>query len=113
MISYSDKILDYLYEAVYLPIIFKIDSISGEKYAHTIDTKTGYPSKSNLLSASVIGEMDCADVDGYATAFMAMGLERSQRFLEEHSELKALFIYTDTAGDLKIYATENLTLKEL
>ena len=28
---------------------FKIDSISGKKYAHTIDTKTGYPSKSNLL----------------------------------------------------------------
>ncbi len=91
---------------------FKIDSISGEKYAHTIDTKTGYPSKSNLLSASVIGKVDCADVDGYATAFMAMGLERSQRFLEEHSDLKALLIYTDTAGDIKIYATENLSLIE-
>ena len=87
---------------------FKIDSISGEKYAHTIDTKTGYPSKSNLLSASVIGEVDCADVDGYATAFMAMGLEKSKRFLEEHSHLKAIFIYTDSAGDLKIYATDNL-----
>jgi len=87
---------------------FKIDSISGEKYAHTIDTKTGYPSKSNLLSASVIGDLDCADVDGYATAFMAMGLEKSLRFLEEHSHLKALFIYTDTTGDLKIYATDNL-----
>lgn len=87
---------------------FKIDSISGEKYAHTIDTKTGYPSKSNLLSASVIGDLDCADVDGYATAFMAMGLEKSQRFLEEHSHLKALLIYTDTTGDLKIYATDNL-----
>jgi len=87
---------------------FKIDSLSGEKYAHTIDTKTGYPSKSNLLSASVIGELDCADVDGYATAFMAMGLEKSQRFLEEHSHLKALFIYTDSIGDLKIYATDNL-----
>jgi len=91
---------------------FKIDSINGEKYAHTIDTKTGYPSKSNLLSASVIGEVDCADVDGYATAFMAMGLESSQRFLQEHTDLKALFIYTDTSGDLKIYTTENLTLKE-
>jgi thiamine biosynthesis lipoprotein len=90
---------------------FKIDSISGEKYAHTIDTETGYPSKSNLLSASVIGEVDCADVDGYATAFMAMGLKKSLRFLEEHSDLKALFIYTDTVGDLKIYTTENLNLK--
>lgn len=91
---------------------FKIDSISGEKYAHTIDTKTGYPSKSNLLSASVIGELDCADVDGYATAFMAMGLEKSQRFLEEHTYLKAFFIYSDEAGDLKTFTTENLSPEE-
>ena len=90
---------------------FKIDSISGEKYAHTIDTKTGYPSKSNLLSASVIGDLDCADVDGYATAFMAMGLERSQRFLEEHNNIKALFIYADSEGELKMYATDNLSLR--
>jgi thiamine biosynthesis lipoprotein len=91
---------------------FKIDSVSGEKFAHTIDTKTGYPSKSNLLSASVIGELDCADVDGYATAFMAMGLEKSQGFLKERPHLKAFFIYSDQEGDLKTYTTENLSLED-
>ena len=54
---------------------FKIDALTGKKFAHTIDTKTGFPSQSNLLSASVIANKDCADVDAYATAFMAMGLE--------------------------------------
>jgi len=88
---------------------FKIDSLSGEKYAHTIDTRTGYPSKSNLLSASVIGNMDCADVDAYATALMTMGLKRSRAFLNTHPELKAFLIYADDAGELKVYTTDNLT----
>ncbi|MGI9531196.1 FAD:protein FMN transferase [Lutimonas sp.] len=91
---------------------FKVDSITGEKYAHTIDTKTGYPSKSNLLSASVIGEVDCADVDAYATAFMAMGLEKTTSFLEEHKELKAFLIYGNEQGELQTYTTANLDLED-
>lgn len=89
---------------------FKIDSVSGEKYAHTIDTKTGYPSKSNLLSASVIGNIDCADADGYATALMAMGLEKSRNFLQTHADLKAFLIYSDATGELKTFKTDNLIL---
>lgn len=91
---------------------FKIDSLSGEKYAHTIDTKTGYPTKSNLLSASVIANLDCADVDAYATAFMAMGLEKTKRFLESQNEIKAFLIYSDTEDGLKTFTTENLLLEE-
>ena len=55
-------------------------SAEGRKYVHTINTKTGYATESNLLSASVISNSDCADVDGYATALMAMGFEKSLLF---------------------------------
>ena len=91
---------------------FKIDSSTGEKYAHTIDTKTGYPSKSNLLSASVIGKVDCSDVDAYATAFMAMGLDRTKTLLKKHSELKVFLIYADEKGELQTYTSSNLHLEE-
>lgn len=91
---------------------FKVDSLSGEKYAHTIDTKTGYPTKSNLLSASVIGKIDCADVDAYATSFMAMGYEKTLNFLDEHQELKVFLIYSDHDGSLKTFTTNNLKLEE-
>ena len=91
---------------------FKIDSLSGEKYAHTIDTQTGYPSKSNLLSASVIASLDCADVDAYATAFMAMGLDKTKLFLEKHNDIKAFLIYTDTIDGLNTFTTENLSLEQ-
>jgi thiamine biosynthesis lipoprotein len=91
---------------------FKIDSLSGEKYAHTIDTKTGYPSKSNLLSASVIAALDCADVDAYATAFMAMGLDKTKLFLDKHDEIKAFLIYSDTINGLNTFTTKNLSLED-
>ena len=65
----------------------------GKKYVHTINTKTGYASESNLLSASVISKSDCADVDGYATALMAMGLEKSKEFLKKHPELIVFLLF--------------------
>ena len=89
---------------------FKVDSITGEKYAHTIDTETGFPSKTDLLSVSVIGKMDCADADGYATAFMAMGLLHTQAFLQNHKRMKAFLIYSDAEGQIKTFKTDNLEL---
>lgn len=82
-------------------------SEEGIKYVHTINTKTGYATESNLLSASVISKSDCADVDGYATAFMAMGLEKSQEFLKKHSELKAFLIYTNEKGEMQTFKSAN------
>ncbi len=79
----------------------------GKKYVHTINAKTGYANESNLLSASVISKSDCADVDGYATALMAMGFEKSKEFLENHTELKAFLIYADENGDMQTYKSAN------
>jgi len=79
----------------------------GTKYVHTINTKTGFATESNLLSASVICKTDCADVDGYATAFMAMGLEKSQEFLKENTALKAFLIYANDKGEMQLYKSAN------
>ncbi|MDT7830968.1 FAD:protein FMN transferase [Flavobacteriaceae bacterium S356] len=73
----------------------------GQKYVHTINPKTGYATESNLLAATVIADLDCADVDAYATAFMAMGLERSKVFLSSKPNLEAILIYVDENGELK------------
>lgn len=73
---------------------------NGQKYVHTINPKTGYATESNLLAATVIADLDCADVDAYATAFMAMGLERTKSFLESKPELKVILIYANEKGTL-------------
>ena len=83
---------------------FRVDSVTGKKYVHTINPNTGLASKSNLLSASVLAE-NCALADGYATAFMAMGLEKSKETLEQLPSVDAFLIY-DENGEVKTYATK-------
>lgn len=72
---------------------FKTDE-NGNRYAHIINTKTGYPTKTNILSVSVIAP-DCMTADAYATAFQAMGIEKVTAFLSTQPELKVYFIYED------------------
>jgi len=86
---------------------FKVDSLTGEKYVHILNPKTGYPTQSNLLSVSIISALDCADVDGYATAIMAMPLEKAKEFLKAHTNLKGFLIFSNGKGDLETYTTEN------
>ena len=83
-------------------------SDSGKKYVHTINPKTGSASESNLLSVSVIAALDCADVDAYATAFMAMGLEKTKLFLSKNSQLEVILLFTNVEGNLTEYANYNL-----
>jgi thiamine biosynthesis lipoprotein len=54
--------------------------------------------------------MDCADADGYATAFMAMGLKDTQAFLKSNPGIKGFLIYSDGEGQIKTFKTENLKL---
>jgi len=81
---------------------FKVDK-NGHRYVHTINPKTGFATASNLLSASVVGAVNCADTDAYATAFMAMGLEKTKAFLTKHPELKVFLIFNNVKGELETY----------
>ncbi len=87
---------------------------NGVKYAHHIDPKTGYPTKNNLLSASIISKA-CIDSDANATGILVMGLEKAKAFLNKHTELQAYLIYSDEKGNYQTYETtglEMLLLKE-
>jgi thiamine biosynthesis lipoprotein len=84
---------------------FKVDE-NGNRYAHIINTKTGYPTKTNVLSVSVIAA-DCMTADGYATAFQAMGIEKVTEFLKTHTELKVYFIYEDEDQMLQTLSLNN------
>lgn len=78
---------------------FKTDSL-GNRYSHILDPKTGYPSRTNLLSISVIAE-DCMTADAYATAFKAMGIVKVKDFLNLHPEIKALLIFENDERELE------------
>ena len=82
---------------------------NGEKYVHTINPKTGLATESNLLSVSVLAGIDCSDVDAYATAFMAMGLEKTKEFLNKNAQLEVILLFSDADGSIKEYT--NYTYK--
>lgn len=79
----------------------------GVKYAHHIDPKTGYPTKNNLLSASVFSKQ-CIASDANATGILVMGLEKTKAFLQQHPELQAYLIYSDEKGNYQIYETPGI-----
>lgn len=64
---------------------------NGEKYAHSINPVTGYPSRDSLLSATVIAP-DAAHADAYATFCMVIGYEKAVDFLESREDLHGYLI---------------------
>lgn len=85
----------------------RFHEIDGKKYGHTFDTKTGYPSMHNLLSATIVAD-DCITADAWATVLMASGLEKSIQILEQHPELEALLIFGDENGNYKVHTTDGM-----
>jgi thiamine biosynthesis lipoprotein len=80
---------------------------NGVKYSHTIDPKTGYPAKNNLLSATILAD-DCATSDGIATACMVMGMDAAIEFINAHHEFSAYFVYSDDSGNFSTWYSESL-----
>lgn len=79
----------------------------GIKYSHTIDPRTGYPARNQLLSATILAD-ECATADGIATACMVFGMEKTTEFLNLHPEYDAFLVYSDDKGNYQTWATENL-----
>ena len=79
----------------------------GIKYSHTIDPRTGYPARNQLLSATIIAS-DCGTADGVATACMVMGKDKTIEFLGKHPEFEAYLIYSDESGNYRTWISESL-----
>lgn len=78
--------------------------VNGQKYAHILDPKTGFPSKSDLLSATVFSR-DCMEADAYATACMVMGFEKSRALIEAQTGLEAVLLFSVPGGKLMTYSS--------
>ena len=70
---------------------FKVDE-NGLRYTHIMDTKTGYPSATNILSVSVIAD-NCMTADAYATALQTMPVDELTIFMETQPKLKVFIVF--------------------
>jgi thiamine biosynthesis lipoprotein len=83
---------------------YRIDERTGEKYVHTIDPKTGWTKNSNTLGVTILAN-DCATADAFATAFMAMDLDKAFQLVAKRNDLEAFIIYVDEKGQTQQYLT--------
>ncbi len=84
---------------------FRIDSLTGKKYVHTLNPLTGSAEKSDVTSSTVIAPT-CAIADAYATSFMAMGLEKSKKILKILPNIEAYLTYNDSLNNHQVFMTE-------
>ena len=66
----------------------RVDPLTGKEYVHTINPLDGTAIQSDVLTATILAPT-CAEADAWATACMAMGLERSKEALKQHPEIDA------------------------
>lgn len=84
--------------------------MDGRKFSHTIDPKTGYSVKHNLLSATVLAN-DCASADAFATSFMVMGKDSTLNFITHHPELEleVYLLFENEEGRIERAYTSGMT----
>lgn len=75
----------------------------GKKYHHIIDPRNGYPSESNLLSATIISD-DSLDGDGLSTGVYILGMDKAIKLIESMKGIDAIFI----TKDKEIYSTSGI-----
>lgn len=81
---------------------FQTDPVTGEKYGHSLNPQTGWPARTDLLSATLIGPT-CVEADAFATMSMIQGLEWTKSWLSRHPEWDAVLIYSDARGGFRVF----------
>ena len=79
------------------------DRPAGERVSHIIDPLTGRGQVSNLLSVTIVAP-DCMTADAWATACMAMGLDRTRAMMERVDNLGVMTISTDDDGNWVVWS---------
>ena len=79
----------------------------GRRYHHIIDPRTGYPSKSRIISATIISD-NSLDGDGLSTGIYILGAEKSIELIETLDNIDAILVTEDrkvhlTSGIIKCF----------
>ncbi|HDP75163.1 MAG TPA: FAD:protein FMN transferase [Bacteroidales bacterium] len=85
----------------------KFIEVNGQKYAHTINPRTGFPELNSLLSATVVAPT-AAEADALATAFMVNGLDWSKNFVANSNDIDAYLVYSDSLGNYQVWMNEGM-----
>jgi len=75
----------------------------GKRFHHIIDPKTGYPSQSKIISATIISD-NSIDGDGLSTGVYIIGIDKAMKIIEAIDGIGAIFV----TEDKKVYMTSGV-----
>lgn len=75
----------------------------GKRFHHIIDPKTGYPSESKIISATIISD-NSIDGDGLSTGVYILGVDKALNIIEEIKGIDAILV----TEDRNIYTTSGI-----
>lgn len=75
----------------------------GKRFHHIMDPRTGYPSESEIISATIISD-NSIDGDGLSTGIYILGVEKSLNIIETIHGVEAILI----TEDKKVYTTSGI-----
>lgn len=75
----------------------------GQRFHHIIDPKTGYPSQSKIISATIISN-NSIDGDGLSTGVYILGIHKALKIIEAIEGIDAIFI----TEDKRVYTTSGI-----
>ena len=81
----------------------------GRRYHHIINPRDGYPSESNIISATIISDYSI-DGDGLSTGVYIMGINKAIKLIEEIKGVDAIFITKNKEVYVTTGIRENVTL---
>lgn len=79
----------------------------GVTYTHIINPLDGLPGSSDILSVTVLAP-DAATADGYATAFLIMGIATLRERLPQYPDLDVWVVYSGETGEMESYISPGL-----
>lgn len=70
--------------------------VDGVKYHHVLDSKTGYPKDTDLLSASIIAyKGNSKDADALSTTCLILGFDKAKELVSSIDGIGAVLVKTD------------------
>lgn len=85
---------------------YRLDTVSGIRFVHSVNPLNGSAIKTNILSTSVKAP-DCMTADAWATALMVMPLEKGKALIENDPQLEALWTVVDEGEKIKSVESQN------
>ena len=77
----------------------------GKKYHHILDSKSGMPTDTDVLSVTIISEKGhSADCDALSTSCLALGVEKGMALVQSIEDTEAIFV--DTDGQIHLTSEE-------